>query len=227
MSSELNQLRLEQVQSTLSEYTDWVKRQRPSRGWLKLIREALGRTERQQAQRLGISGATLHKSEQSEAEDRISLGQLRKLADGLDCELVYALVPRRPLTDVVQERARAIAMEEVGNVAHTMGLEDQRPGSDRLRKQVERRTEELLRGRRPDTPGPQREVWAHPGTLGHPRRPERLGAGKHLARRALAQTGQNTASAQRRVLPRVAQADVREDLGVGRHLSPVGQEHRL
>ena len=147
MSSELNQLRLEQVQSTLSGYADWVKLQRPSRGWLKLIREALGRTDRQQAQRLGISGATLHKSEQSEAEDRISLGQLRKLADGLDCELVYALVPRRPLTDVVQERARAIAMEEVGNVAHTMGLEDQRPGSDRLRKQVERRTEELLRGR--------------------------------------------------------------------------------
>ncbi len=147
MSSELNQLRLEQVQSTLSGYADWVKLQRPARGWLKLIRDALGRTERQQAERLGISGATLHKSEQSEAEDRISLGQLRKLADGLDCELVYALVPRRPLTDVVQERARAIAMEEVGNVAHTMGLEDQRPGSERLRKQVERRTEELLRGR--------------------------------------------------------------------------------
>ncbi|MEY3612206.1 MAG: hypothetical protein RJB14_1928 [Pseudomonadota bacterium] len=147
MSSELNQLRLEQVQSTLSGYADWVKLQRPARGWLKLVREALGRTERQQAERLGISGATLHKSEQSEAEDRISLGQLRKLADGLDCELVYALVPRRPLTDVVQERARAIAVEEVGSVAHTMVLEDQRPGSERLRKQVERRTEELLRGR--------------------------------------------------------------------------------
>jgi hypothetical protein len=38
-------------------------------------------------------------------------------------------------------------MEEVASVAHTMGLEDQRPGADRLRKQVERRTEELLRGR--------------------------------------------------------------------------------
>jgi predicted DNA-binding mobile mystery protein A len=147
MSPELNQLRLEQLQSTLSSYADLVKRQTPSRGWLKLIREALGRTERQQAQKLGISGATLHKSEQSEAEDRITLGQLRKLADGLDCELVYALVPRRPLTEVVQERARAIAMEEVGGVAHTMSLEDQRPGAERLRKQVERRTEELLLGR--------------------------------------------------------------------------------
>jgi len=113
----------------------------------ELIREALGRAERQQAQRLGISGATLHKSEQSEAEDRITLRQLRKLADGLDCELVYALVPRRPLTDVVQERARAIAMEEVAGVAHTMSLEEQRPGAERLRKQVERRTDELLRGR--------------------------------------------------------------------------------
>lgn len=147
MSPELNQLRLEQLQAAVARYADLTKRQVPSRGWLKLIREALGRTERQQAQRLGISGPTLHKSEQAEAEDRITLGQLRKLADGLDCELVYALVPRRPLTEVVQERARAIAMEEVGGVAHTMGLEDQRPDAERLRKQVERRAEELLRGR--------------------------------------------------------------------------------
>ena len=147
MSSELNQLRLEQLQATASAYADMVKRPRPSRGWLKLVREALGRTERQQAGRLGISGPTLHKSEKSEADDRITLGQLRKLADGLDCELVYALVPRRPLTDTVRERARAIAIEEVGGVAHTMSLEDQRPGAERLRKQVERRTEELLSGR--------------------------------------------------------------------------------
>lgn len=147
MSPELNQLRLEQVQSTLSAYADLVRRQAPPRGWLKLVREALGRTERQQARHLGISGSTLHKSEQSEADGRITLGQLRKLANGLDCELVYALVPRRPLTEVVQERARAIALEEVGDVAHTMSLEDQRPGAERLRKQVERRTEELLRGR--------------------------------------------------------------------------------
>lgn len=147
MPPELNQLRLEQLQAALSSYADLVKRQAPSRGWLKLIREALGRTERQQAQRLGISGATLHKSEQSEAEDRITLGQLRKLADGLDCELVYALVPRRPLTDAVQEPARAIAMDEVAGVAHTMSLEAQHPGAERFRKQVERRTDKLLRGR--------------------------------------------------------------------------------
>lgn len=147
MSPELKQLRLEQVQATVSAYADLTKLRTPPRGWLKLIRETLGLTERQQAQRLGISGATLHKSEQSEADARITLAQLRKLADGLDCELVYALIPRRPLTEVVQERARSLAMEEVASVAHTMSLEGQRPTAERLHKQVERRIEELLRGR--------------------------------------------------------------------------------
>jgi predicted DNA-binding mobile mystery protein A len=147
MDSRMRQLRLEQVQASVAAYSDLTNRRPPPRGWLKAIRESLGLTERQQADRLGITGSTLHKSESAEAEERITLGQLRKLADGLDCELVYALVPRKPLTQVVEDRARSIALQEVSGVAHTMSLEDQRPATDRLRKQVEQRTAELLRGR--------------------------------------------------------------------------------
>ena len=146
MSSEFNYLRVEQLQSSMKAYGILLTKRVPSRGWLKEIREALGRTERQQAERLGITGSTLHKSEQSEAEERISLGQLRKLADGLDCELVYALVPRKALAGVVQDRAKQLAKEEVYGVAHTMSLEDQRPTDERIQKQVDRRAEELLRG---------------------------------------------------------------------------------
>ena len=147
MDSRMRQLRLEQIQASVAAYSDLTSRRPPPRGWLKAIRESLGLTERQQAERLGITGSTLHKSESAEAEGRITLGQLRKLADGLDCELVYALVPRTPLTQVVEDRARSIALQEVSGVAHTMSLEDQRPAADRLRKQVDQRTAELLRGR--------------------------------------------------------------------------------
>ncbi len=147
MSSEFNHLRLEQLQAAVAAYRVLLAKRAPSRGWLKEIREALGRTERQQATRLGITSSTLHKSEQSEAQERISLAQLRKLADGLDCELVYALVPRRPLTEVVQNRAKQLAQEEVHGVAHTMSLEDQRPTDERIQKQVSRRADELLRGK--------------------------------------------------------------------------------
>jgi predicted DNA-binding mobile mystery protein A len=147
MSNEFNNLQLEQLQSTMTAYQGLVAKKVPSRGWLKEIREALGRTQRQQAARLGITGATLHKSEQSEAQERISLGQLRKLANALDCDLVYALVPRKPLTEVVHDRAKQLAKQEVYGVAHTMSLEDQRPTGARIQKQVARRTEELLRGK--------------------------------------------------------------------------------
>lgn len=146
-SSRMNRLRLEQVQTSVETYVGLTTRPKPMRGWLKLIREALGRTERQQAARLGITASTLHKSEQAEADERITLKQLRRLADGLDCELVYALVPRRPLTQIVEDQARLLAAQEVEGVAHSMGLEGRRPSESRLRQQVEERAEELLRGR--------------------------------------------------------------------------------
>lgn len=143
----MQHLKLEQVQRQLDAYGPLLKLQRPRCGWLKVVREALGRTERQQAARVGISGPALHKAEQSEAEERISIGQLRRLADSLDCELVYSLAPRRPLTEIVQQRALDIARAEVHSVAHSMGLEGQRPTEATLRQQVRRRAEELLHGR--------------------------------------------------------------------------------
>ncbi|WP_322104853.1 mobile mystery protein A [Paraburkholderia sp. J41] len=146
MDKRMRQLKLEQVQALTEAYGDLAKRRAPQRGWMKLIRETLGMTERQRASRAGISPSTLHKAEQAEAEGRITLQRLRRLADELDCELVYALVPRKPLSKVVEERAREIAMQEVSGVAHSMALENQRPTSSRLRKQVEQRMEELLRG---------------------------------------------------------------------------------
>jgi predicted DNA-binding mobile mystery protein A len=147
MSSELHHLRIEQLQTALNAYSVLRTKRPPSRGWLKEIRETLGRTERQQAERLSIANSTLHKSEQSEADERITLGQLRKLADGLDCELVYALVPRKPLPEMVQDQANEIAKKEVYGVAHTMSLEDQKPTDERIQKQITRRAEELLRGK--------------------------------------------------------------------------------
>ncbi|MEI6113751.1 MAG: mobile mystery protein A [Burkholderiales bacterium] len=147
MSSDFNYLRLEQLQSSLDAYAGLRIKRPPSRGWLKEIREALGMTERQQAARLGVTGSAVHKSEQSEADERITLGQLRRMADSLGCDLVYAVVPRKPLEEVVQGRATQLAIEEVHGVAHTMGLEDQRPTDARIQRQVTRRAEELLRGK--------------------------------------------------------------------------------
>lgn len=84
-------------------------------------------TSRQLAERVGLSQSTLATLEKSEADDRITLRSLRKVADALDCDLQYVLVPRAPLTARVEKRAEAMARDRVARVLHTMRLEDQAP----------------------------------------------------------------------------------------------------
>jgi predicted DNA-binding mobile mystery protein A len=92
--------------------------------------------------RLGITAGAVTRLEQSEAADRVQLETLRRAADALGCDLVYLLVPRRPLTAVVRERAREVARWQVAAAEQTMCLEDQATGQRaELEDQV---TERLL-----------------------------------------------------------------------------------
>src|SRR5665213_282755 len=81
----------------------------PVRGWIKAIREAVGMTTGQLARRLGVKQPSVVAIEQSEARESIELATLRRVAEALDCTLVYAFVPKKPLETIVRERARMFA----------------------------------------------------------------------------------------------------------------------
>jgi predicted DNA-binding mobile mystery protein A len=102
--------------------------QRPPRGWVRAVREALGMSAAALAARLGTTAGAAIRLEQSEAADRIRLNTLRRAAEALGCDLVYLLVPRRPLSTVVRERAHELAHSQVVAVEQTMRLEDQATG---------------------------------------------------------------------------------------------------
>src|SRR5579872_5494090 len=97
----------------------------PTRGWIKAIREALGMSSEQLARRLGVKQPTVATIERSEARGTIELATLRRAAEALDCTLVYALVPNRPLATTVKERARKVAADRLQAVEHSMLLENQ------------------------------------------------------------------------------------------------------
>lgn len=101
---------------------------RPPRGWVRAVREALGMTAAVLAARMGTTAGAVTRLEQSEAADRIQLDTLRRAADALGCDLVYLLVPRRPLATVVRDRAHELARRQVEAVEQTMRLEDQATG---------------------------------------------------------------------------------------------------
>src|ERR1700733_2845339 len=77
----------------------------PVRGWIKAVRAALGMSTAQLAKRLGIKQPSLVALEQSEAKGTIQLDTLRRVAEALDCTVIYALVPNKPLEKMVRDRA--------------------------------------------------------------------------------------------------------------------------
>ncbi|KJS36106.1 MAG: transcriptional regulator [Hyphomonas sp. BRH_c22] len=119
----------------------------PPKGWVRAIRDALGMTGAQLARRMKITPQSLNGLEQSEASETIRLETLRKAAAALDCQLVYALVPNKPLEDMVAERARAKALEAIGGVSHSMAMEDQRVLDDDLEERIQIFISETLRDR--------------------------------------------------------------------------------
>lgn len=120
---------------------------RPPKGWLRAIRDALGMTTRQVARRAGVSQPTVTSWEQSENRGTITLGKLREAAEALNCELVYALVPKKPLEDQIRERAASLADAQLGRTHHTMRLEAQGLDAKDLERERNRLIEELLRSK--------------------------------------------------------------------------------
>src|SRR6516225_12018564 len=94
----------------------------PVRGWIKAVREALGMSTAQLAKRLGVKQPSVVDLEQSEAKGSIELATLRRVAEALDCKLVYALVPNKPLETMIRDRARLFAQRRRKPVEHSMLL---------------------------------------------------------------------------------------------------------
>lgn len=120
-----------------------LEQSRPANGWIAGLRSALGMSERAFASRIGLSQPALQDLQRNEREGTISLNSLRRAANALDADLVYALVPRRKLRDSISARAAAVAEERMRPIVRTMKLENQALTPDQLRKQTEQLAREL------------------------------------------------------------------------------------
>ena len=128
---------------------------RPSRGWVKAIRDALGMTATQLGDRIGVSQSRIARIERDEVEDAVTLATLRRVAEGLDCTLVYVLVPNEPLEETVNARARAAADAQLKRTNHHMRLENQGVDQRDLDAERERLVAEILAG-------DPRRLWDEP-----------------------------------------------------------------
>lgn len=145
MEKQLKNLRLRQVDGSLRQWAHLSARERPPGGWVRSIRQALGMSTTQLARRLGISRQAMADLEHREADRTVTLAALERVARAVDAELVYAIVPRRPLADMLRAQARARAEEQLDRVSHSMRLEAQEVPKEETDRQLAETEERLLR----------------------------------------------------------------------------------
>jgi predicted DNA-binding mobile mystery protein A len=145
----LEDLRLRQQDQALGPFQALRHRPPPRSGWLKSIRQALGMSLRQLSERSGLSKTAVASAEASEARGTIQLDTLRRLADAMDCDLVYAIVPRDSLARTVEKQAERTAESVVSRVSESMEMEAQGVPDSERQRQVREMAAEILwdRGR--------------------------------------------------------------------------------
>ena len=146
MGQEYAKLKLKQTEELTAPFRRPARAQTPRGGWVRAIREALGMSAQQLGARLRVKRQTIGNLERSEADGKISLDSLNRVAKALGCRVVYALVPEKPLEEMRRERARLVAEAVVKPVLHTMRLEAQSISRREEQRQKEELVQKLLQG---------------------------------------------------------------------------------
>lgn len=92
------------------------------------------------ASRLHVTQPSVSDIERSESDHRIRLDTLERAAAAMGCELVYALIPRGSLSEIVQKQAQAKIADQVRAVSRAMDLEAQstQVDDDVVREEIQR-----------------------------------------------------------------------------------------
>lgn len=145
MTSNRRQLILDQLTENIINFKTLGDARIPAKGWIRAIREALGMSGVQFAERLGVSPARVTVLEQAERSGAVTIKSIRQAAEALDCVFVHALVPRTSLKDTIRRQARNVARARLARSSHTMLLENQRLSNEEMRKALDDAVEELVR----------------------------------------------------------------------------------
>ena len=140
----LKQIIRDQYKSIAQQLIDLKQINRPKEGWIRSVRKALGMSGPQLAKRIGLSSSQISQMERLEIQDRITLKQLRKVANSLDCDLVYGFVPRTDIDQIIETRAIEKARSLVYKTDAQMKLEKQELSTEQLEENVIREAGKMV-----------------------------------------------------------------------------------
>ena len=144
MMKELDPIALAQVTRRLKSLRKAQPDAKVRSGWIRYMRQALGMTLKQLAERSKLSTPTIAQAERGEAAGRVTLHTLKTMAHAMECELIYAFVPKIAIDDLLEKAAldKATRMLKIADVH--MSLEDQQV-THAFKERVQQLATKLLR----------------------------------------------------------------------------------
>lgn len=97
----------------------------PKTGWIRYIRQALGMTALQLAKRINVSRRRITKIEEDETQEALTIKTLKNIANAMECQLVYAIVPKTTIMQTIESQAKKIVSKQLKEISHHMKLENQ------------------------------------------------------------------------------------------------------
>lgn len=115
----------EQLDASLQRLSPLLDASAPPKGWIRAIRDALGMTARQLANRLGVTQQAVARIEKEELAGSVTIKTMRRIAECFDCVFVYGFVPSKSLEETVTHQAKKVAAQRLAQASQTMSLENQ------------------------------------------------------------------------------------------------------
>ena len=135
----------EQLNASLQHFSPLLEVIAPPKGWIRAIRDALGMTARQLANRLGVAQQAVARIEKEEMAGSVTIKTMRRIADSLDCVFVYGFVPRTSLEETIAHQAKKVAIQRLARASQTMSLENQALSREENERAVSDLVNELIR----------------------------------------------------------------------------------
>ncbi len=117
---------------------------KPQRGWIYQMRNTLGLTLNKLAQACAVSTPTIAQAERGEVSGKITVETLRRAAEAMNCEFVYAFKPKSNFEEFINSRAYEKAKRILSNADLHMSLEDQRVSGE-LEQRIQNLKKKLIK----------------------------------------------------------------------------------
>lgn len=116
----------------------------PKKGWLKEIRESLGMSMKDLAERLGTIKQRIERIEKDEIASKVTLETMKKTAEAMNCDFVYFILPKNSLEEILKGQSLKAAEKILKQVGKTMTLEAQSTSNLSQKKMIENLAQDML-----------------------------------------------------------------------------------